>query len=64
MPSWIEALVIKLVQQYLTPTVIKEFEHEAAVFVVAKLREFAKSTEQTKVDDALVEIVAAALGVP
>lgn len=64
MPSWLEKLIVEVIKKYFTAEVIQEFEAAAAVFVVDKLREFAKSTETTKIDDALVEIVAAALGVP
>ncbi len=64
MPSWIEKILTGILVKYLTPEVIAEFEKEAAVFVVGKLREFAKSTADTKIDDTIVDIIAEALGVP
>ncbi len=64
MPSWVEKLVIELLKKYFTAEVIKEFEAAAAAYVVGALRELAKSTDETKIDDAIVEVVAQALGVP
>ncbi len=64
MPYWLEKLVIGIITKYLTAEVIKEFETAAAVFVVTKVREFAKSTDKTQIDDAFAEVLADALGVP
>ncbi len=63
MPAWIEKILVGILTKYLTPEVIAEFEKQAAVFVVGKLREFAASTD-SKIDDAIVQVVAEALGVP
>lgn len=64
LPSWLETLILQVLGKYITPELLKQLETQAAIVVVAKLRELAKDTTQTKIDDAIVEIIAAALGVP
>lgn len=55
----LEKMLLYIIGQLITPDVVKEFEKQ----VVAKLRELAASTDN-KVDDAMVDIIAEALGVP
>lgn len=54
----LEQLLLYVLKQLVTPDVVKEFEKQ----VVAKFRELAKQTDN-KVDDAMVDVIAAALGV-
>lgn len=54
----LEQVLLYVLHQLVTPDVVKEFERQ----VVAKLRALAADTS-TKVDDAMVDVIAAALGV-
>lgn len=62
MPVWVELLIVKAIKEYLPPSVIadalKGAETEALVYLQGK----AAATD-SKIDDALVGLVAAALGV-
>lgn len=57
--NWAIKILIEALKKYLTPETFKT----ACVWVVGFLAEQAKRTD-TSVDDELVKIVAAALGVP
>ena len=66
MPFWVQMLLTQLVNYVsglVTPELIAKYEKLACEFVVARLRELAKSTTTTDLDDKIVEIVARALGV-
>lgn len=58
MDGVLDQVLLYVLKQLITPDVVKEFEKQ----VVAKLRGLAANTS-TKVDDAMVDIIAQALGV-
>lgn len=64
MPAWLQKLVIESLAKLLTPELLKKIEDAAKSFVIEKLREFAASTDETQIDDVLVEKLAGLLGVP
>lgn len=54
----LDDVLLYVLRQLITPDVVKQFDSQ----IIAKLRELAASTS-TKVDDAMIDIIAEALGV-
>ena len=60
--KWILELLAELLSQYITPELLKKWEMAAKKFAIEKLREFAKDTAWTEIDDMLVEKIVKAWG--
>jgi len=58
MQDWVLKLVLKLIEQYITPELIAKIEKMVKEQAIEFLRELADQSDWTEIDDALVEKLA------
>lgn len=55
MKKWMIEILIDLLSNYITVDNMKKLDAAVKKYVLVKLKEFAKSTKETDIDDKLVE---------